>query len=202
MGSESTRYWSDALRAPEVLLQEEEQMRANGTGDEFPADLKAETLAVSGILAVRSQQWQKALDISKKEIALAEEMHGSSTALRDVKRPGGKTTFHGENLGKAFVRYSIAASQIPASRAVNLTARRGCDRASRITSGLARQRSLECRKEWEYEEGDLVQSMLTAHEVYGLQLPISHSAWVAVTAVWGLLLILLPLTKSYLQTAG
>lgn len=172
-----------------MLLQEEKQMVANGTGDNFPADLKYQTLAILGTVMLRTQQWHKALRLSKTEIELAKEMHGNGTALRDVNHARrGQTNFHGENLGKAFVRYSIAASQMNTSHKVKRSARRGCDRASKIASGLARKKSLECRSKWEYEEGDLVQSMLTMHEVYGLRLPISHSAWVGVTAFWGLVL--------------
>jgi hypothetical protein len=193
MGAGSPDYWRRAISTQEELLREGTRLEA--AGGDFPAPMKYETLAILGSAMLRQQNWQRAIDLSLAEISLAKRMHAHSVALRDVVRPFGNATFHGESLGKAYLRYSAAAGHLedPQTTQTIRSARAGCDRASRITSGMMRTLSLECRSDWEYAAGDLPQSMLTKHEAMGLRLKVPRPVWVVASGAAMAFLLLCPL---------
>ena len=99
MGAGSPDYWRRAISTQEELLREGTRLEA--AGGDFPAPMKYETLAILGSAMLRQQNWQRAIDLSLAEISLAKRMHAHSVALRDVVRPFGNATFHGDSLGKA-----------------------------------------------------------------------------------------------------
>ena len=179
MGRDPQKYWLHAQNTHDVLLQRESQMQAKGD-QSFPIELKYQTVMILGSMLMRQENWARLLAVSAMEIDLAEQMRGNTTELADVS-PGGEYNFHGENLAKALIRYSMAAFSLGLTGEEEVAkARYGCDRASRLVGGNDRALALSHRGGWEEYQGDWLRSYITKHEAQGWEMMrVSHANWVA-----------------------
>ena len=202
MGSDTRRYWTHCIAIHEYLLGKAHQgaeVRAAtgyaGAGHgRFPDQMVYASLQTLNNAMVLQQNWSQVMSLSERQIVLAEAIHRGTTVLADVA-PGTPTTFAGESLAIALVRYGLAVlatSQLvarhPAPPMIE-QARKRCDRAAHLMAD--RSTALYCRAHWEYAGGDALRSIQTRHEWWGVRLGLPHSLWLFVTtsSAWALIIV-------------
>ena len=183
MGSDPAPFWNHALETLEQLLAREERMRAEGG---FPDDLKLQALTMLGPVRLVTGRIEEALSLTTAEIALREQMAGSSAELSGE----GPLTLPGIALGKALIRQSMAIERSPRPPMERQqVARDGCHRASLLTEDNERGLALVCRAKWEAKLAGMHIAAITFHEALAIKAGVPYAFWLAGSLAFVLLIL-------------